>query len=77
MLGTIEKSGLQWSSEEVRCAAGVLQHSLIRHVQHLRSHFTAVAACLDDPELPVRVHAALALTEMVTNHETGASGRSP
>ncbi|KIP02790.1 hypothetical protein PHLGIDRAFT_95597 [Phlebiopsis gigantea 11061_1 CR5-6] len=60
VLGTIEKSGLQWSSE-----------------QHLRAHFTAVATCLDDPELPVRVHAALALTEMVTNHETVKEAVAP
>ncbi|KAH9949788.1 armadillo-type protein [Amylocystis lapponica] len=53
VLGSSEKTGLQWSNEE-----------------NLRQHFTAVAACLDDPELPVRVQAALALTEMVTVHES-------
>lgn len=45
--------------------------------QNLRSHFTGVAACLDDPELPVRVHAALALTEMVTNHESVKEAVAP
>ncbi|EJC98943.1 ARM repeat-containing protein [Fomitiporia mediterranea MF3/22] len=30
----------------------------------------AVAAALDDPELPVRVQAALSLTEMVTSHDS-------
>lgn len=37
----------------------------------MNNHFRAVAACLDDPELPVRVQAALALTEMITSHESG------
>ncbi|PSR70855.1 hypothetical protein PHLCEN_2v13296 [Hermanssonia centrifuga] len=60
VLGTIEKSGLQWANEE-----------------NLRSHFTAVAACLDDPELPVRVQAALALTEMVTLHESVKDAVAP
>lgn len=40
-------------------------------VQLLSQLFTAVAACLDDPELPVRIQAALALTEMVTVHDSG------
>ena len=30
----------------------------------------AVATALDDPELPVRVQAALSLTEMVTSHDS-------
>lgn len=37
----------------------------------LSRHFTAVAACLDDPELPVRIQASLALTEMITVHPSG------
>jgi hypothetical protein len=37
----------------------------------LNIHFRAVAAALDDPELPVRVQAALALTELVVLHEDG------
>ena len=41
--------------------------------QHLHTAFTAVAQCIDDAELPVRVHACLALTEMVTDSETGMS----
>ena len=39
--------------------------------QVLRAHFTALTVCLDDAELPVRVQASLALTEMVIHHETG------
>ena len=31
-----------------------------------------MTACLDDAELPVRVQAALALTEMVVVHDSGA-----
>ncbi|KAI0657254.1 ARM repeat-containing protein [Cubamyces menziesii] len=34
--------------------------------QFLEQHLTAVAAAIDDAELPVRVHACLALTELVT-----------
>ena len=37
----------------------------------MRSHFTSLAACLEDAELPVRVQAALALTEMITQHDYG------
>ena len=39
----------------------------------MNAHFRAVAAVMDDPELPVRVQSALALTEMVTTHEQGTS----
>ncbi|KAH9851744.1 ARM repeat-containing protein [Lenzites betulinus] len=45
--------------------------------QHLSQHFTAVAAAIDDPELPVRVHACLALTEMVTDSETVKTAVAP
>ncbi|KAG5721602.1 hypothetical protein E4T56_gene12891 [Termitomyces sp. T112] len=38
--------------------------------EHLNANFRAVAAALDDPELPVRVNAALAITELVTVHES-------
>ena len=34
---------------------------------------TAVAAALDDSELPVRVQAAIAITELVTSHASGKS----
>ncbi|THH18363.1 hypothetical protein EW146_g2600 [Bondarzewia mesenterica] len=37
--------------------------------ENMNAHFRAVAAALDDPQLPVRVQAALALTEMVSAHE--------
>ncbi|GJE91719.1 ARM repeat-containing protein [Phanerochaete sordida] len=58
---------------------GTVEKSGLRwtNEQNLRSHFTALAACLDDPELPVRVHAALALTEMVTNHESVKDAVAP
>ncbi len=39
--------------------------------QHLHQAFTAVANSIDDAELPVRVHACLALTEFVVDSETG------
>jgi importin-7 len=35
----------------------------------LGNHFRAVAAALNDPELPVQVQAALALTAIIDNHE--------
>jgi hypothetical protein len=37
--------------------------------QHLQAAFQAVAAAMQDPELPVRVQAALALTEMIAAHK--------
>jgi hypothetical protein len=39
----------------------------------LNSYFRAVALALDDHELPVRVQAALAITEFVIVHDSGAS----
>ncbi|KAI0647875.1 ARM repeat-containing protein [Trametes meyenii] len=45
--------------------------------QHLHQHFTAVAAAIDDPELPVRVHACLALTEMVTDSQSVRTAVAP
>ncbi|KAI0632293.1 ARM repeat-containing protein [Trametes polyzona] len=45
--------------------------------QHLHQHFTAVAAAIDDPELPVRVHACLALVEMVTDSEVVKTAVAP
>lgn len=30
-----------------------------------------MCVCLDDPELPVRIQAALALTELITSHDSG------
>jgi len=40
--------------------------------QNLELHFKFVVASLDDPELPVRVQAALTLTELVLVYEEGA-----
>ncbi|KAI0786127.1 ARM repeat-containing protein [Abortiporus biennis] len=45
--------------------------------EHLSAHFHAVAKLLDDAELPVRIQAALALTEMVTVHESVKAAVSP
>lgn len=45
--------------------------------KHLNDHFTAVANALNDPELPVRVHAALALTEILQNHEQARAAVAP
>jgi hypothetical protein len=45
--------------------------------QNLSKVFRAVAAGLDDTELPVRVHAALTLTEMVAADETVKAAVSP
>ncbi|KAI0688708.1 ARM repeat-containing protein [Cytidiella melzeri] len=44
---------------------------------HLRAAFTAVTACLDDAELPVRVQAALTLAEMVVVHESVKAAVAP
>ncbi|KAJ8079910.1 Nonsense-mediated mRNA decay protein 5 [Marasmius tenuissimus] len=53
VLGTVVKSGIQWSNEE-----------------NLNKNSRAVAAALDDPELPVRVQAVLALTELIVSNES-------
>ncbi|TRM60552.1 armadillo-type protein [Schizophyllum amplum] len=37
--------------------------------EHLGQHFHAIVAALDDPELPVRVQAALGISELVQAHE--------
>jgi hypothetical protein len=42
----------------------------------LNSHSHAVVLTLDDHELLVRVQAALAITELVIVHDSGASGIS-
>jgi hypothetical protein len=58
----------------VRRLAGLLSisiHFIEPVLQSLNRHFTAVASALNDTELPVRVHAALALTEILENHEKG------
>ena len=43
------------------------------NAQNLITATHAVANALNDPEIPVRVQAALALTEMVTSHDSGKS----
>ncbi|KAI0286170.1 armadillo-type protein [Russula brevipes] len=45
--------------------------------ENLSKVFRAVAAGLDDTELPVRVHAALTLTEMVSSHDSIKAAVSP
>ncbi|KAH9028652.1 ARM repeat-containing protein [Lactarius hengduanensis] len=45
--------------------------------ESLSKVFRAVAAGLDDAELPVRVHAALTLTEMVSSHESVKAAVAP
>ena len=37
--------------------------------EHLGQHFHAILAALDDPEVPVRVQAALGISELVQAHE--------
>lgn len=41
--------------------------------KNLNLNFTAVAAALDDEELPVKVHSVLALTQMIVSHDTSTS----
>jgi len=73
VVGTIVKSGIEWSNPEVSvpfssrnklCADELAE-------QNLDINFRHVAAALDDAEFPVRVNAALALTELVLAHESG------
>jgi importin-7 len=66
----MEKTGVKWSSEEVTPTALDLVPPLTPCTKNLNTHFSAVAAALDDPELPVKVHAILALTQMVVSHDS-------
>ncbi|KAJ7643660.1 armadillo-type protein [Roridomyces roridus] len=45
--------------------------------EHLNVHFQAVAHALDDPEFPVRVQGALALTEMIILYDSVKTAVSP
>ncbi|KAJ7364882.1 armadillo-type protein [Mycena albidolilacea] len=45
--------------------------------EHLNVNFRAVATALDDPEFPVRVQAALALTELILLHDSVKTAVSP
>ncbi|TFK52379.1 ARM repeat-containing protein [Heliocybe sulcata] len=47
------------------------------NAENLNNHSRAVAAALEDPELPVRVQAALALTEMITSHQSVREAVAP
>ncbi|GAW02680.1 nonsense-mediated mrna decay protein [Lentinula edodes] len=38
--------------------------------ENLNSNFRAIARALDDPEFPVKVHAALSLTELIVSQDT-------
>lgn len=73
ILGTATKHGLAWSNKAVRVSSfWKVEADVIGMEQNLEHHFTIVVSSLDDPELPVRVQAALALTELVLVHEEGA-----
>jgi hypothetical protein len=45
--------------------------------ENLNNHSRAVALALDDRELPVRVQAALAITELVVIHDSVRDAVSP
>ncbi|KAK2463383.1 hypothetical protein APHAL10511_004609 [Amanita phalloides] len=45
--------------------------------ENLGVQYRAVISLLDDPQLPVRVHAALALTELVVNNESVKTAVAP
>ena len=74
MVGTIVKSGIEWSNEEV-CVFFlfflIVCADELGPKQNLNINFRHVAAALDDAEFPVRVNAALALTELVLANESG------
>ncbi|KAH9969835.1 ARM repeat-containing protein [Russula dissimulans] len=58
-------------------ASEVRNHMNWTSDENLSKVFRAVAAGLDDTELPVRVHAALTLTEMVSSHDSVRDAVSP
>jgi len=72
ILGTATKHGLTWSNKAV-CISSFwkVEADVAGMEQNLEHHFTIIVSSLDDPELPVRVQAALALTELVLVHEEG------
>ncbi|KAI0079480.1 ARM repeat-containing protein [Panus rudis PR-1116 ss-1] len=45
--------------------------------QNLKVNFDAVARCLDDPELPVRIQASLALCELIIRHDSVKKAVAP
>ena len=71
VLSAVEKVGVKWSNEQV---CGTMRYAMGTHrltfPQNLLHHFTAVAAAMSDDELPVKVHAILALTQMIIVHES-------
>ena len=72
ILGTATKHGLMWSNKAVRISPfWKVEADVAGMEQNLEHHFTIVVSSLDDPELPVRVQAALTLTELVLVHEEG------
>lgn len=70
---------MTWTSKEVRRSHSSHRSRWLMKgsPQNLSKVFRAVAAGLDDSELPVRVHAALTLTEMVAADETVKAAVSP
>lgn len=69
----MEKSGIEWSKEEVISGLKVFTNlpTDMPCDQNINELFRSVATATDDSELPVRIQAILALTEMVTAHESG------
>lgn len=73
------RNRLTWTSDEVRCSPLLVHQEQFTNdlPQNLSQVFRAVATGLDDTELPVRVHAALTLTEMVSSHDSVKAAVSP
>ncbi|KAJ7740236.1 armadillo-type protein [Mycena maculata] len=88
--GNMEQFILQFVTPEFRSAEGYMRSIACEVLgtvtkeglkwsapEHLDVHFRAVAAALDDPEFPVRVQAALALTEMIILYDEVKTAVSP
>ncbi|KAH9991238.1 ARM repeat-containing protein [Russula vinacea] len=73
---TVPEGYMRAAANEV-VAAEVRNRLIWTSDENLSKVFRAVAAGLDDTELPVRVHAALTLTEMVSSHDSVKAAVSP
>jgi importin-7 len=71
VLCAVERVGVKWTDDQV-CRTTRHGELSANPLQNLRHHFTAVAAAMSDEELPVKVHSILALTQMITAHESSS-----
>lgn len=71
-MSSLHSKGLAWSGKIPRYVPifGRWSHISLLSVQNLEAAYNAVVRTIQDPELPVRVSAVLALMHMI-DHEEG------